>query len=131
LRTEEVVMKLRKPVAIATGIGAVVGGVAGPLAGTADADSPWILSGGSADCRGRWLSSPDQIQVDDLASEGNHCYVNYGRSVDEVNRSAYRVAGEGRHSVDVKGWRNIRLKVCENVGGGPDSCSDVRGPYAL
>lgn len=124
-------MSLRKSVAIATGIGAVVGGVAGPLAGMAEADSPWIYSGGGADCRGRWLSGPDQIQIDDLASDGNHCYVNYGRSADEVERSAYRVDREGRHSVDVKGWRNIRLKVCEHVGGGPDSCSDVRGPYAL
>jgi hypothetical protein len=132
-------MQLRKPMLIATGIGAATtAGVVTGLASPAAADSPVIYSGGSADCAGQWLSGSDDFRVMDRTADGNSCYVHAGNTFDEAQNGRYRFEHGGAdgewhydRNPDLKGWQRVYLRVCENVGGGPDSCSNITGPWSL
>jgi hypothetical protein len=132
-------MKLKKPAALATGIGALAGtGMAIAVPQAAVADSPIIDNGGGGGCQGQWRSGPNQFRIQDLHDDDEHCYVNYGRTAAEVQNSDYRVShrcgpdcGWENFNVEVKNWPHIRFRVCEHRGGGPDVCGNITGEYAF
>lgn len=106
---------------------------------SATADSGEIYSAGN-DCKGQWLSGPNDFRIMDRAGGGDndYCYIDYGSTKAIAGGSSARrltlcedcYVGQWRYftNPDLSGiGSTIWFKVCEERENDPDLCSNVGG----
>lgn len=104
-------------IALATGLGE-----------SARADSP-VINTPNGNASGKWQSAPDNWRLCDLSANGRSVYIHAGTTAANAQNGQRRYENFNGGCINTAAYNlagNPFWRVCENISGGPDSCSAIR-----
>lgn len=119
-------MKHKAPCVLVAAVSAVV--LAVGLGGSVQADSP-VINTPNGNASGKWQSAPDTWRLCDLSANGKTVYIHAGTTAANAQNGQRRYENFNGGCINTAVYNlagNPYWRVCENISGGPDSCSAIR-----